>query len=369
MIEYPLINKKLVKTNKAVKIVQKQSLKSYRTVKGHYPKAKIGKVVKLRSYDSFLDLTNNDDRTKDLEIQDMNEILQAIENRNLCGLSGGGHPTFQKIQTLLNSNAKDKYLIINGVECDPGLLHDEWLLDNHQDEIQKGIKLLANNFNFKEIILATKSERANTVDYQAKTVPNRYPMGAERILINEVLGISLSKEEIPASKGILVLNVQTIYAIYETIFKVNPSEARFISVVDFMAGEAVIVRVNIGESVIEIVKKVFPNHTYPSVYFGGGIMMAKVATHSDQVSYKTNIIVCGPDISYNPETKCKHCGGCTKKCPMDLKVMKMVQKVEKKDLSNISEFKPHLCLNCGTCTYFCRAGKNVSGIISGLSDV
>jgi Na+-translocating ferredoxin:NAD+ oxidoreductase RnfC subunit len=63
-------------------------------------------------------------------------------------------------------------------------------------------------------------------------VPNRYPIGAEKILIKEVLGITIAQNVIPADCGILVLNVQTVHAIYEAIYGNCKPNTKFITVAE-----------------------------------------------------------------------------------------------------------------------------------------
>jgi Na+-translocating ferredoxin:NAD+ oxidoreductase RnfC subunit len=47
------------------------------------------------------------------------------------------------------SNAAKKHLIINGVECDPGLVHDRWLIEHHMHEIEQGAEILKRLINIQ----------------------------------------------------------------------------------------------------------------------------------------------------------------------------------------------------------------------------
>jgi hypothetical protein len=52
-------------------------------------------------------------------------------------------PTADKIRTVIASEAKDRHLIINAASV-PGLVHDNWLLQNRSKEIMKGVEYFGN---------------------------------------------------------------------------------------------------------------------------------------------------------------------------------------------------------------------------------
>lgn len=364
MEEYVLITRKEIKRNKSLKLLQKTSIKKYRRTKGRFPKAKLGKVVKLRDQDTFLDLAKGDYRELHTITPDRDSILSEIRRQGVPGFGGSGFPAAVKLQTVLEAKADRKYLIINAVECDPGLLHDRWLLMNRFSEVEKGITLLTACAHFHKVILATKEDiKTNSQAYEIHTVPDRYPMGAERILIQEVTGIPLTNQDIPAEKGILVLNIQTVHAIYEAVLQNRPADSRFITVADLTSGEASVVRVKLNTSVAEIAAKVSGVKRKP-VYYGGGIMSGKKAGEEDLVTEKTNFIGYGKEAVSFTDKSCMKCGACAKKCPMEIPVHKIIQSLEKKELDAAKELHPQRCIKCGTCTYYCHAGKNTMELIN-----
>lgn len=376
MKEYPLINKKVVRKNKELKGIQKRYCKDHKGIRRKYPKATIGKVVQLREFDNFYDLTATaDENTANAAATDCKtidltkeEFLALIKKQGVCGLSGSGFPTDKKIQTVLESGVKDKYLIVNGAECDPGLLHDGWLLENRLREIESGIQILDKYIEFSKIIVATKKNINSKSDaYKFHKVPNRYPVGAEKILIQEILGIHMEQNDIPAGKGILVLNVQTVFSIYEAVCRGCQADTRFLTVADITTGEAVIARVSLHTNVNDTLIRIMGDRKEKTVFFGGGIMMAGKAVSDDVIDAKTNFIGFGNELVYRQNEKCKKCGACVRNCPMDIQVSKIIQALEKGDTVKAIEFQPENCIKCGTCTYFCRAGKNTMELISSLN--
>lgn len=365
MEEYTLISKREVRKNKLIKRIQKESNKRYRHTKGRFPKAKLGKLVALRASNNYINLTDYHESTAEVPQLDRSTLLNEMKRQNIRGLGGSGFPSAQKLEAVIASKSANKYLIINGVECDPGLLHDKWLLENRYSEIEKGIGLLAGCADFKKIILATKEEITGRKScYEIHTVPNRYPMGAERVLIQEVLGFKIADNEIPANKGILVINIQTVHAIYEAIYLKRPADSRFITVADLTTGEAVIARVKLDTGILDLTSRISKASVNLPVFYGGGLLSGKKALAEDKITIGTNFIGYGKEAGIFPNASCKGCGACARKCPMDIKVNKLVQALEKNDRSVIKDLHPERCIKCGTCSYYCAAGKNTMELVN-----
>lgn len=236
---YPLITKSQARRNTSIKQIQKTYKKQHKHIKGRFPKTQISKMVVPRSEKDFHDLGSKQVVKKAPEDINIHLLLGEFKEKGICGLSGSGFPADKKIKAAVEAKVREKVLIINAVACDPGLIHDDWLVKHELDKIEKGIALLNKYISFSKVILATK-EKLESKSCEVYLVPNRYPMGAEKILISQVLGKKFMSDEIPAKKGILMLNVQTIYAIYEAIYEGVVANTRLITVADLSTGEAVI---------------------------------------------------------------------------------------------------------------------------------
>ena len=60
-----------------------------------------------------------------------------------------------------------------------------------------------------------------------KKVPNVYPMGWEKSLVESACGVTYKK--LPSEKGIIVQNISTIYAIYEALKYNKPLVERVVT--------------------------------------------------------------------------------------------------------------------------------------------
>jgi len=367
MIGYPLVKKKDYKEKftltKLLSLFKRDSSSSQ-------AKAIIKKVVMLQSGEKeFYDFVSESQIAIDKEKQQMHinkfsldEVIEKIKSNNVYGLGGAGFPTYKKIISLIGANNHKKYLIINGVECDPGLVHDAWMLRNRMDEIEKGISILAEHINFNQVILAVKNDEEirNINNVEIKVVPDRYPMGAERILIKELLRVEIEQNSIPSKEGFLVLNVQTIYAIYEAVYLNRDANTKFLTVGDIPSGKAVVARAKIGTEMAEIAEVVLGQQKDKELFCGGGIMQGYEITKDDTLKQEVNFIAYGKRPIYKEDAKCVKCGACSRSCPMGLKAHKIISKIEKGDMQGIAELHSEKCIGCGACSYACKADKILS---------
>lgn len=285
-------------------------------------------------------------------------ILNKIREHEVVGLGGGAFPTHQKIRTVMNAEVKEKYLLVNAVECDPGLLHDVWLVRKFNLEITKSIELLEHCMPGLKVIMASKSLK--NLNYPEniilKKVANVYPMGSEKELIKYILNKEKFAEVIPAKNGILVLNVQTLLSIYDAVLLNKKASSKYITIGNLIKSEARIMKVTLGDKVSDILKEENPEEL---VFLGGGMMQSRHVGRDELIDINTNFIGIGNMPRYK-EGICSKCGLCVVKCPSGLEVSKIAELMKDSEYDNIIRYHPEKCISCGLCSYYCLAGKNLS---------
>ena len=239
-----LLNQKEVSKRKELRSIQKQSKREYGRGKS-IAKAKIGKLIDVEEVQEYAAISNGTRNKPDME-----EFLNLLRELQLTGMSGNGFPVYKKIEKIAICQART--LIINGVECEPGLLHDRWLLENHWEEIKGGIQYLQEKLYFDRCILAYSMNRKARRNHEKESiceichVAAKYPMGEERFLIKQLLGKEISKEEYPTEQGILVLNVQTVFQI-SNILSGTYQNGRYITAANLDTGKAKIIYAEQGK--------------------------------------------------------------------------------------------------------------------------
>ena len=322
-------------------------------------KTRLKKPYKKIVYDGWnfkldYDAISNEDGILNLASID---ILHRIEKNNVLGLGGGAYPTHLKIKSFMDSISDEKYVIINAVECDPGLCHDHWLLTKFSSEINKGLKVIRQCIPESTIILATKDDQSVNFDCDVKKVRDYYPVGAEKRLIREVVNKYIAYNEIPSEKGVLVLNVQTVYSLYKSVWLNQVIKEKFITIANLMKREAHIVQVSVGDRISEVIGTIYDKEN--PIFVGGGLMQVRCAEVEDLITETTNYIAVAGRPKYKEGT-CSKCGKCTNRCPSGLEVHKITRLVEERKIDQAKLLTPEKCLECGLCSYHCLAGKNLS---------
>lgn len=360
-----LINKKIVKRNPSLKMAQKKEKSNYGRGSRKLLKNYIGKIITLTSNDLVGNETRISNFVDDITTE---ELLLKIQKSGITGMSGNGFSIYEKINSFLASKSKKRVLLINAVECDPGLVHDEWILKNRYTEITRCIHYLTQSLCLQTVTLATKDKAIKpTNEFSIVNVPSRYPMGEEHFLIQQVLDVKLERNQIPATHGILVLNLQSIYQICKIINSCYDF-GRFVTIADLSKGSAKVAYVYPADNIESILKNEFKKDDDMLIYKGHGIMACTVAENTENFSYIGSFAAYSQTPNISNLNKCRKCGACTRRCPANIDVEKIVQAKDNKDFQSFSLYHPENCIKCGSCTYFCRGSKNVAEYVLELNE-
>jgi electron transport complex protein RnfC len=134
------------------------------------------------------------------------------------GLGGSSFPTYVKFQT----KNPIKYILINGIECEPFLTSDHRFMVEHADEILGGIKIMQQAFACEDARICFKGVYSELVDfwndYLAKNpvkgvsislMDNYYPQGWETAMIKKAVGVDVPSGHLPSEFGVINFNVAT----------------------------------------------------------------------------------------------------------------------------------------------------------------
>lgn len=379
-----LMNQKTAAQRRCLKQIQKASLRKYGRGRRAVVRARIGKLVCVFRPNAEEQRANTQTKNGASQALSGEQLLKLIRESRLTGQSGSDFPTIRKLESFLQSKVikqkgEDCVLVVNGVECEPGLLHDEWLLSEHFDEILEGIQQISKALSIRQSVLAVKTDiRAvgNRRERKGKNaslhtlpdgirvcrVPAGYPMGEEHILLHQLFGVQLKQEELPTEHGFLVLNVQTVYQIFRLCHETY-EEGRYVTLADLDTGEAKVVFAKKGEEIRKTLEENFKNHAGRECFAGIGLLASKPLQEKECFQGSTCFAAIGTPASISNEHSCKGCGKCSRKCPMGVQVREIVKRREKDPGADITGLGAEKCIHCGSCTFFCRAGKNLSALL------
>ena len=164
--------------------------------------------------------------------------LDMVKYAGIVGMGGAGFPTGIKIDAKFNGSG---YVLVNASECEPGLRHNIQRLEEDPEPIIRGAKYVMEISGADKIIFAIKKKNRKAVENIDRLIANEpaisrhllpdiYPMGEERAVVRECLGIELKPSELPMVAKAVVINSETCLRITEAIEQRKPSFLKDITV-------------------------------------------------------------------------------------------------------------------------------------------
>ena len=151
-------------------------------------------------------------------IEDINPetFPDFLDTIGLVGMGGSGFPASEKIRAAVGAHT----LVINGVECEPGIAIDQTVLLHQAHWVQAGADASAQAIQAKTVILAVKNDPGQISKlqelypkYSIVPFPDRYPAGAEKLILKKLTGKTPPPGTRPHQFGYLVQNVASLRAI------------------------------------------------------------------------------------------------------------------------------------------------------------
>lgn len=303
------------------------------------------------------------------------EIRACIKDAGIVGLGGVGFPTHVKLTTK-NEDAI-KYVIVNGVECEPYLTADYRVMLEDGDKIVGGLKILLRLFeNAKGVIVVNGRNKSCIRELTAwteddprislKKIKGTYPMGAERMLIHKVAGRKINSSMLPTDVGCVVNNVETVLAVYKAVAESEPMVSRVVTV----SGEAFVhprnFRVPMGTPFDELVDAAGGFVQKPSKVLVGGPMTGFVPENMEAPVTKLTsglLALRENEMIRVAEGACIRCGRCVDACPERLVPVRLWKAAKRSDKKKFVAKGGMECCDCGACTYACPAGIQLARTI------
>ena len=308
--------------------------------------------------------------------EDLAGFVKAVRESGLVGLGGASFPTHIKYNP---KNIDDVHtLIVNGAECEPFITSDHrGMLEDTQDIID-GMKLIVKYIGLDEAYIGIEANKPDAIakfdkmfaeqgltNFHTFTLQDRYPKGAERVLVYEITGQHMAAGVLPADLGVILSNVTSV-AFVGQYFKDGVPLVRKRMTVD---GDAVATPKNIiapiGTQIHDIIEFCGGYKAEPKKILMGGPMMGRAIFSDEMPIVKNNnaILAFSGEKAYIPEeTACINCGRCHKACPFNLLPTALAAAYERRDAEELSRLQVMQCMECGSCSFVCPARRPLSFI-------
>ena len=312
----------------------------------------------------------------------LEELQKLVYDAGIVGAGGAGFPTHKKF-----SNSVEQ-IVVNAAECEPLTMVDHHLLECHLGELVETLNLLCDVMDAKEAIIGIKGKNMHLLDentvkslkgtrVKIKEIPDIYPAGDEVVLTYETTGKIIPEGAIPVMVGVMVINVETVFNIYNAVKIGKPVIDKYITIGGDVKEDITVVA-PVGMKIKDLLDSVGYGDLEGKEVVNGGPMMGKLVNiDSDVVTKTTKGLLIFPNthaiiqrmkMPINISIKrasaaCCNCTMCTDMCPRyllgyNLEVHKTVRVASHGEVKNVEAFLQNaLCCGCGICSVIaCQQG-------------
>lgn len=150
--------------------------------------------------------------------------LAMIEEAGIVGLGGAGFPTCAKLAHPL---PEEGVVIVNAAECEPILGHNIAAIEKNPGQLVRGLQIAMDVVKAEKGIIAIKEIHTQAIfrlqevltddRIRISRLLDMYPMGEERAILRETLGVLPGMESLPSEAGAIVINAETACRIQEAV--------------------------------------------------------------------------------------------------------------------------------------------------------
>lgn len=308
---------------------------------------------------------------RDYQTLSKEEIVEIVKEAGLVGMGGATFPTFIKLSP--PADKEIKHIIINGAECEPYLTSDHRVMLEEGPRIIEGIKILLHMFENATASIGIEDNKKDAIGQLAalckeeskikvKTLETKYPQGSEKHLIYAITGKEVPSGKLPSDIGAIVLNIDSVVAIWRAVTKHRPIMRRIVTVSGLGVNKPSNFKVRLGMSYRELLEAADWDESRTVRVISGGPMMGTTLSSIDvPIGKGTSAILCltKDEIGEYEPSNCIRCGKCLEACAMRLVPNTLHQAALHKDDETFMAYNGMDCIECGSCSYVCPAKRPI----------
>ncbi len=297
------------------------------------------------------------------------DFLRArLEAGGIVGLGGAAFPTHLKLSPY--ARAPIEALLLNGVECEPGISCDDALMRYRAGDVVLGAQVLLHILQAPRCMIAIEADKPEAIAameaavlaaidkrISVVTLPTYYPAGGERQLIAALCGKEVPTGGLPRDIGIVCQNVGTAAAIAILVTTGEPLLRRIVTITGHGVAQPRNLEVRLGTPITDLIRACGGYATAVHRLIAGGLMMGTALPHDDfTVGKATNCIIAATASDLQPrgaEMPCIRCGDCASVCPAGLLPQELYRHASLGDQHDVKRLGLADCIECGSCDYVC----------------
>jgi electron transport complex protein RnfC len=285
------------------------------------------------------------------------------------GLGGAAFPTHVKMKPPPEHSVDT--LVVNGCECEPYLTCDHRLMLEQTDELLAGIRIVMRALGVGRAMIGVEDNKMDAVEAIAgrleangaisvHAVQTKYPQGAEKMLIDSLLGRRVPTGSFPSAVGVSVFNVSTLAQIGALLPKGHGVIERVVTVTGAGVRNPGNYLVPVGTPVRYLLEFAGSTPKSNELILGGPMMGMSVASLDVPVTKAVSGMVvleaADEDLGERKVQPCIRCAYCVEACPMHLNPSTLGLLAAKREYERMAdEFHLNDCFECGCCSYVCPA--------------
>ncbi|MBI2158654.1 MAG: electron transport complex subunit RsxC [Candidatus Rokubacteria bacterium] len=293
------------------------------------------------------------------------ELIEAIRQAGVVGLGGAAFPTHVKL-----APPKDQAIdtvLVNGCECEPYLTTDHRTMVEYPERVQLGVRIMMRCLGVRRALIGIEKNKPDALEAIRRTVPAdldvavqaldvKYPQGAEKMLIEALLGREVPSGKLPMHVGVVVQNVASAATIAEVFDTGLPLIERIVTVTGRGIRRPSNLIVPVGMKLRDLVEACggFTEDAREVIF--GGPMMGIAQAHLDTPLTKGTtgvVVLTAADTRPAASWPCVRCGRCLEACPVFLNPQLLGQLALKERWAEMEASHLADCLLCGCCGYTC----------------
>ena len=303
------------------------------------------------------------------------EFLKAVRSSGLVGLGGAGFPAHIKLNP---RNIDDiDTIIINAAECEPYITADYRECMENSWEILSGVQTVMEFLDASRVIIAVERNKPAAIaelkkivrdsskpgrEVIVKSLPARYPQGAEKVLIAACTGRRVPPGKLPSDVGCIVMNVSSVAFLSLYLKTGLPLVEKRLTVDGSAIAEPKNVRAIVGTPIRDIID-FCGGYKDPArkLLMGGPMMGLSLMDDSLPILKQNNAILAftEEDARLPEESVCIRCGRCVAACPMRLIPPTISEAFKKGEIEMAEKLGVMSCMECGCCSFSCPAGRHI----------
>ena len=306
---------------------------------------------------------------RDVERMTPDEIIQAVQDAGMVGLGGAAFPTHVKMKPPPEHSVDT--LVVNGCECEPYLTCDHRLMLEQTGNLLAGIGIVMRALGVQRCMIGVEDNKPDAIAAIAARLPDngtvsvhavqtKYPQGAEKMLIESLLGRRVPTGSFPSAVGVSVFNVGTLTQIGELLPLGRGVIERVVTVSGTGVQHPGNYLVPVGTPVRFLLEYAGATPRANELILGGPMMGMSVASLDVPVTKAVSGMVVleetDADLRERRVQPCIRCAWCVEACPMHLNPSTLGLLATRREYSRMAdEFHLNDCFECGCCSYVCPA--------------